>query len=153
MADARRESERGSPAKAAERVGEVLALWRGPPLADVGYEAFAQPEIRRLEELRRPRSSWAWRPISPPGATAALTGELRGAGRRASAQRTLTGARMLALYRSGRQAEALEAYRVARQALITDIGVEPGPELRRMHEAILDHDPSLDLRPGTAAAA
>src|SRR5919106_2560721 len=108
---------------------EALRLWRGAALADVAKEPFAAPEIRRVEELH----------------TAALE----------PLRERLHAQRMLALYRSGRQAEALEAYRQARAALVEEIGVEPGPDLRRLHDAILHQDPSLDApeepvdRPGT----
>ena len=131
------------PREAAVVLREALALWRGPALADQRYEAWAQPEIRRLEELRaladrgaregRPRA----RRARPPRRRA------RGAGGRAPACASACARQqMLALYRSGRHADALAAYRDARAALV-ELGLEPGPDLRALEQAILTHDPSL----------
>ena len=84
-------------------------------------------------------------PISRRAATRELIGELDGWSRGHPLRERLHAQRMLALYRSGRQAEALEAYRDARAALVEQIGVEPGAELRRLQDAILAQDPALDL--------
>src|SRR4051794_41117677 len=129
----------------------ALALWRGSPLADVADEPFASVEIRRLEALRLRACEGAIDADLGARRHREVLGELRSliAGEplceRPRAQL------MLALYRSGRQAAALEAYRDARSALVEAIGVEPGPELRRLHEAILRQDPRLDL-PNVVAA-
>ena len=124
---------------------EALALWRGEPLADLADEPFAAVEIRRLEDLRLRATEMAVEADLAAGRHAELTGELdRLVGEHPLRER-LHGQRMLALYRAGRQSEALEAYRQARSALVEQIGVEPGAELRRLHEQILTQDPALDL--------
>jgi YVTN family beta-propeller protein len=134
---ARAEETPNAPAR------EALALWRGPPLDDVADEPFAAAEIRRLEDL------WlrAWE-LAIDGALAAgehgaVLGELEELVAAHPLRERLQAQRMLALYRSGRQAEALAAYRHARGVLVTEVGVEPGPELRRLHEQILNQDPAL----------
>ena len=124
---------------------EALALWRGPPLADVADEPFAAAEIRRLEELRLTALEQAIDAELADGRHRELVAELEGLVAEHPLSERLHGQLMLALYRSGRQAEALEAYRRARSTLVEQIGVEPGPQLRRLHEAILRQDASLDL--------
>jgi YVTN family beta-propeller protein len=124
---------------------EALALWRGPPLADVADEPFAAAEIRRLEELRLRATEAAIVCDLAAGRHRELIGELDALVAEHPLAERLHAQRMLALYRSGRQAEALEAYRRARAVLVEEIGVEPGPELRRLHEAVLRQDAALDL--------
>src|SRR3954447_3815770 len=124
---------------------EALALWRGPPLDDLADEPFAGPEIRRLEEL-----CLRARELAIDGALAAgeherVLAELGALVDEHPLREHLHAQRMLALYRSGRQADALEAYQHARSALVEEVGVEPGPELRHLHEQILAQDPALDL--------
>ena len=124
---------------------DALALWRGPPLDDVAAEPFAPLEIRRLEELRLAAVEQAIGQDLAAGHHADVIGELDALVTREPLRERLHGLRMLALYRSGRQAAALHAYRHARTVLVEAIGVEPGPELRRLHDAILRQDPALDL--------
>ena len=124
---------------------EALALWRGPALADVADEPFAAAEIRRLEELRLTALAQAIDAELADGRHRELVGELEGLVADHPLSEGLHGQLMVALYRSGRQAEALEAYRCARLTLVEQIGIEPGPELRRLHEAILRQDAWLDL--------
>jgi WD40 repeat protein/DNA-binding SARP family transcriptional activator len=124
---------------------EALALWRGPPLDDVATEPFAALEIRRLEELRLTAAEQAIERDLAAGRHAEVVPELDALVAQEPLRERLHGQRMLALYRSGRQADALEAYRRARAALVDAIGVEPGPELRRLHDAVLRQDPSLGL--------
>ena len=124
---------------------EALALWRGPPLDDVATEPFAGLEIRRLEELRLTAIEKALEQDLAAGRHAEAIPEIQALLAHEPLREHLHGLRMLALYRSGRQADALGAYRRARDELVNAIGVEPGPELRRLHEAILRQDPSLDL--------
>ena len=124
---------------------EALALWRGPPLDDVATEPFAGLEIRRLEDLRATAVELALQQDLEAGRNAEVIHEVQAILAREPLRERLHGLRMLALYRSGRQADALGAYRLARDLLVKEIGVEPGPELRRLHEAILRQDPSLDL--------
>ena len=124
---------------------EALALWRGPPLDDVATEPFAGLEIRRLEELRLTAIERALEQDLAAGRHAEVIPEIQALLAQEPLREHLHGLRMLALYRSGRQADALGAYRRARDELVNAIGVEPGPDLRRLHEAILRQDPSLDL--------
>ena len=124
---------------------EALALWRGEALADLADEPFAAAEIRRLEELRLRAIELADRRRSRGGPPCRGDRRARRARREEPLRERLHAQRMLALYRSGRQGEALEAYRDARAALVEQIGVEPGAELRRLQDAILAQDPALDL--------
>jgi WD40 repeat protein/DNA-binding SARP family transcriptional activator len=124
---------------------EALALWRGPALDDVADEPFAAGEIRRLEELRLAAVEVAVEGDLEAGRHRQLVAELDMLVTEHPLREKLHAQRMLALYRCGRQAEALEAYRRARATLVEEIGIEPGPELRRLHEAILRQDPSLEL--------
>src|SRR5215218_1513882 len=135
-----------------ERPREALALWRGDALADVADEPFAAAEIRRLEELRMHAHELAIEADLAAGRHADVIGELEGLVAEHPLNERLHAQRMLALYRSERQAEALDAYRQARSALVGQIGVEPGPELRRLQQAVLEQDPALDLPPTAAAA-
>jgi ABC-type transport system substrate-binding protein/DNA-binding SARP family transcriptional activator len=130
---------------AEERGREALALWRGEPLADLTDEPFAPPEIRRLGELRLRAAEQAIDADLAAGRHADVIGELDALIDDHPLTERLRAQRMLALYRCGRQAEALEAYRAARAVLVEEIGVEPGAELRSLHEAILAQDPALDV--------
>ena len=126
------------------RAREALALWRGEALADVAYEPFAAPEIRRLEGLRLHAAELAIDADLHVGRHEHVIGELDTLIDQHPLREQLHARRMLALYRCGRQAEALEAYRDARAVLVEQVGVEPGAELRRLQEAILAQDPALD---------
>jgi DNA-binding SARP family transcriptional activator len=130
---------------AAEPLREALALWRGPPLADLSYEAFAQTEIARLEELRLAALEERIEADLATGRNAELVGELEALVRRHPLRERLRGQLMLALYRSGRQAEALEVYQAARRTLVDELGLEPGAALQRLEKAILQQDRSLDV--------
>ena len=133
---------------AARLAREALALWRGAALADVADEPFAAAEISRLEELRLRAAELAVEGDLAAGRHRELVGELEALVAAHPLSERLHAQRMLALYRSGRQAEALAAYRHARRVLVDEIGVEPGPELRELHEAILHQDAAaLDLPP------
>jgi DNA-binding SARP family transcriptional activator len=133
------------PGVAAERLREALVLWRGPPLADVAYESFAQPASRRLEELRLAALERRLEADLALGRHAELVGELEELIAAHPLRERLRGQLMLALYRSGRQAEALEAYRSTRSALLEGLGIEPSAPLRELEKAILRQDPELDL--------
>jgi len=124
---------------------EALALWRGPPLSDFHYQRFAQTEIDRLEELRLATDEERIEADLARGGHSELVGELEALVRANPLRERLRGQLMLALYRSGRQAEALEAYQQARAALVEELGIEPGRQLRELHQAILNQDPALDL--------
>jgi ABC-type transport system substrate-binding protein/DNA-binding SARP family transcriptional activator len=126
------------------RAREALALWRGPPLADIADEPFAAAEIRRCEELWLRAKELAIDAELVAGRHEEALQELAALAHEHPLREHFQAQRMLALYRAGRQAEALEAYRTARARLVDEIGSEPGPELRRLHEAILHQDPALD---------
>lgn len=133
------------PQPAADKLREALALWRGPALADLAYEGFAQPEIARLEEMRLAALVQRIDADLALGHQAELVGELEALVARHPLQERLRYQLMLALYRSARQAEALEAYRAARTELSEQLGLEPSEQLRQLEQAILRQDPSLDL--------
>ena len=138
---ARHEADQAIPDGAAQG---ALELWRGAPLADVANEPFAGPEIRRLEELRLRALELAIDGELAAGRHGELIGRLETLLAEDPFNERFYAQRMLALYRAGRQSEALEAYREAYRALTAQIGVEPGPELRRLQDQILAQDPALD---------
>ncbi|MFL5928923.1 MAG: BTAD domain-containing putative transcriptional regulator [Gaiellaceae bacterium] len=131
--------------RAAALYREALALWRGPALADVAYESFARAAAERLEELRLAVLEDRIDAELALGRHAVLAAELEGLVADHPLRERLRGQRMLALYRSGRQAEALAVYRSARQALVHDFGIEPSAPLQALERSILNHDPSLEL--------
>ena len=143
-AEAGRAATAGQPPYAAR---EALALFRGAPLADLADEPFAAAEIRRLEDLRETTGELAIDADLAAGRHQEIIGEIEALLAEHPLRERLHAQRMLALYRSGRQADALEAFRDARRLLVEEIGVEPGGDLRGLHEAILRHDPSLELAP------
>ena len=136
------------PDGASEKLRQALALWRGPALSDLAYETFAQTEIARLEERRWATFEARIDAELALGRHADLVSELEAAVAAQPLREHLHGQLMLALYRCGQQAKALEAYRAARHTLVEEIGVEPGAELRELHDAVLAQDPALDAPPG-----
>jgi DNA-binding SARP family transcriptional activator/DNA-binding beta-propeller fold protein YncE len=128
---------------AAERLRAALALWRGGALDDLAYEAFARADIDRLEELRLQTLEDRIDADLALGRHEALVAELHELVDRHPLRERLRAQLMAALYRCGRQAEALEAYHEARRALIDELGIEPGPALRELEQAILRQDPAL----------
>ena len=124
---------------------DALALWRGGPLPEFAYHRFAQAEIGRLDELRLACLETRIETDLAAGRHAALVGELETLVREHPLRERLRGQLMLALYRSGRQAEALDAYQDARRALVEELGIEPSRSLRMLQQAILEQDPTLDL--------
>lgn len=143
----------GAAAEAADTLTEALALWRGPALADFRYEPFAQAEIARLDELRLVCVEERIEADLALGAGAELVGELQRLVAEQPLRERLRGQLMLALYRAGRQAEALEAYREVRELLLEELGLEPAPALGELEAAILRHDPALRMAPAPAPAA
>ena len=143
----------GAAAEAAETLGLALELWRGPALADFRYEPFAQAEIARLDELRLVCLEERIEADLALGAGGELVGELQRLVGEHPLRERLRGQLMLALYRSGRQAEALEAYREVRELLLEELGLEPAPALGELETAILRHDPALRSAPAPATAA
>jgi YVTN family beta-propeller protein len=146
-AEGRRALRSGDPRVAAERLGAALALWRGPPLADLAYERFAQAEIARLEEARLGAVEDRIEAELALGRHAELVGELEALVREHPLRERLRGQLMLALYRSGRQADALASFRQARGSLVDELGIEPGRALQELERAILTQDPALDPPP------
>ena len=134
-----------SPANAAVALSEALALWRGPPLADFAFDRFAQAEIARLEELRVEATEERLEADLALGRHRTLTAELEALVAQHPLRERMRGQLMLALYRSGRQAEALEAYQDARRTLVEELGIEPNRVLRELEQAILRQDPALDV--------
>jgi DNA-binding SARP family transcriptional activator len=132
-------------------LGEALALWRGDPLAEAAFEPFAQPEVRRLEELRLGASEdWVDAGLEA-GRSGELVPRLESLVAQFPLRERLRGQLMLALYRSGRQADALAAYQAARRALVEELGLDPGPQLQQLHAAILRQE--VGLHPRAAAAS
>src|SRR5262249_54288687 len=121
-------------------------------LADAAYDEFAQQEITRLTELRAAVVEDSIEAGLALGRHAELTGEIEALVRAAPLRERLRAQLMVALYRSGRQADALRAYQEARAVLADELGLEPGPELRRLEAAILAQDPALEGRAAPIAA-
>ena len=134
----------GDPARAATALHNGLGLWRGPALADLAFEPFAQAEIGRLDALRLAAVEERIEADLALGRHADLIGELEALVAENPHRERLRGQLMLALYRSGRQAEALEGYRNARRVLVEELGLEPGAALQRLEKSILVQDDHLD---------
>jgi DNA-binding SARP family transcriptional activator len=137
---------------AAQLLREALSLWRGPTLAGVTLEAQGRADVARLDELRLAAVMDRIDCDLARGHHERVLGELQVLVREHPLQERLRAQQMLALYRSERQADALEAYWRARKALLDDLGIEPGESLQRLQHAILRHDPSLERAGGTPAA-
>ena len=133
----------GDPATASSLLREALALWRGPALADFTYEPFAQAEIARFEELREAALEDRIEADLVLGRHAEALSELEALVEAQPLRERPRAQLMLALYRSGRQADALAAYRDARETLVEELGIDPGPELKALEAAILRQDESL----------
>jgi DNA-binding SARP family transcriptional activator len=131
--------------RAEGRLAEALSLWRGSPLSEFEHRRFAQPEIARLEELRLACIEDRIEADLASGGHAQLVGELEALVREHPLRQRLRGQLMLALYRTGRDAEALEVYRATRSGLVEELGIEPGRELRELEQQILRQDPGLDI--------
>jgi DNA-binding SARP family transcriptional activator len=143
---------RGLPTGASERLRDALLLWRGSALADFAYESFAQAAIARLEEIRlaalelRIDADLALRRHDE------LVGELEALVAKHPLRERLRTYLMMALYRSGRQPEALGAYQDARRTLVDELGIDPSPALRELEQKILRQDPSLDVETSAPAS-
>jgi DNA-binding SARP family transcriptional activator len=138
------------PQEAAEQLREALALWHGPALSDFAYEPFAQAAIGRLEEVHLLAVEMRVDADLALGRHAALVAELDSLAAEHPLRERLRGQLMLALYRSGRQAEALAAYQSARRVLVDELGIEPSAALQELERAMLRHDPALELAQATA---
>jgi peptide/nickel transport system substrate-binding protein len=134
---------RGAATEAADALRSALALWRGPALVNVLYEPFGLSESERLEERRLLALEDRIKAELELGRSDELIPELEALVRDHPLRERLLGQLMLALYRSGRQAEALAALQAARHRLAEELGLEPGPHLRELERQILQHDPAL----------
>ena len=130
---------------ASTKLGAALALWRGPPLAEVADELFAQAEIARLEALRLQAVEDRLEADLALGRHGDAGAELEALVAEHPLRERFWGQLMLAQYRSGRQGEALRTYQAVRALLVERLGVEPGTELRRLHAAVLGQDRALEL--------
>jgi len=162
LAEGRAALETGDHAEALDQLRRALAQWRGAPLSDLSYELFTRDEIKRLEELHVAALEDRIEAELALGHHDELVPELEALVTKHPLRERLRGQLMLALYRAGRQAEALDAYRAARRALLAELGIEPGRALRELEHAILAQVPALDVgprrpqavqRPGRAAAS
>jgi DNA-binding SARP family transcriptional activator len=138
----------GATEPAASTLREALALWRGPALADLAYESFAQAEAARLEGLRLTAREELAEAELALGRHAELVAELEALTGSEPLRERPRAQLMLALYRSGRAADALACYRDVRRVFVEELGIEPSPALRELERAILRHDPSLDVGAG-----
>jgi DNA-binding SARP family transcriptional activator len=143
--EGRRLLARDLAADASERLRDALSLWRGPALADFAYESFAQAAIVRLEEIRLAAVELRIDADLALGRHDGQVGELEALVAEHPLRERLQIQLMTALYRSGRQAEALNAYQYARRALVDGLGIEPSTALQELERAILRQDPDLDL--------
>jgi DNA-binding SARP family transcriptional activator len=149
LAEEARES--ADPARRAKLLAEAESLWRGEPLAEFRDAPFAGAASRRLEELRLSALEQRLEAELELGDHARLVGELEALVEREPLREWPRRKLMLALYRCGRQAEALTQYREARQLFVDELGIEPSPKLQELERAILRHDPALDRSPAPRA--
>jgi DNA-binding SARP family transcriptional activator len=143
----------GQAADAATRLRDALAMWRGPALADFAYEDFAQTAVARLEEIRLGALELRIDADLALGRHDELVGELKALVAEHPLREHFRADLMTALYRTGRHAEALDAYQDARRALVDELGIEPSPALQDLERAILRQDRALDLVAGRPARA
>ncbi|HET9288490.1 MAG TPA: BTAD domain-containing putative transcriptional regulator [Gaiella sp.] len=144
VAEGRKARGAGDHDAAATSFASALGLWRGRPLADVAYDGFAQDEIARLDELRLECLEERLETDLERGRHAEVIGDLERLVAEHTGRERLRGQLMLALYRSGRQADALAAYQDARRSLLDELGIEPGRALQELERAILSQDRRLD---------
>jgi DNA-binding SARP family transcriptional activator len=135
-----RDARRAGSEERRRLLQDALDLWRGPALAEFAFEQFAQSEIRRLEELRLVALGERIEADLELGRHGDVVGELEALVEAHPLRETFCRQLMLALYRSGRQAEALDAYQDARARFVDELGIEPGPELKRLQSEILRHE-------------
>jgi predicted ATPase/DNA-binding SARP family transcriptional activator len=147
LAETRAALRDGDVSSAADAVESALALWRGPALQGLTGTAWFSAEARRLDALRVDALEERFETALTLGENRELIAPLRSAVADNLYRERLWGQLMLALYRSGRQAEALETFQEARHVLDEELGLEPGPELRELQDAILAHDPAIAAVP------
>ena len=153
VADARRQAAAGDADGAGKLFGDALALWHGPALAGIELGPLASNEVGRLEDLRLAAHMDRIDCDLALGRHEQVIGELEGLVAAYPLYERLRGQYMLALYRSGRQADALRAYQDARRTLVGDLGLEPSEALQRLERGMLNHDPTLELPAGTSDMA
>jgi YVTN family beta-propeller protein len=146
-AEGRRHLAEGDPAAAAQSLASALGLFRGAPLEDLAFYPFAQPEVRRLEEVRLSALQDRIEAELESGRHGQLIGELSILAEEHPFVERFQAQLMLALYRAGRQAEALDVYRRLRRRLVDELGIEPGPSVRELQQAILRHEAREARRP------
>ena len=142
---------RGLASEASQRLRDALSLWRGPALAEFGYEGFAQAPIARLEEIKLVAIELRIHADLARGRHDELIGELEALVGEHPLRERFRLDLMTALYRSDRQADALHVYQEARRTLVDELGLEPSPSLQELERAILRQDPTLDVGPTEAA--
>src|SRR5207244_9078587 len=145
------EARGAKPRERAEKLRAALALWRGPALEDLAFEPFARDEVGRLEEARLAALEQRIEAELELGSAGELAGELEQLVEEHPLRERFRAQLMLALYRAGRQADALEVYRRTREELVDELGIEPAPAIREVDRAILAHDAPLDLAAGVQA--
>ena len=151
--DARADLAGGTASEAAEQLRDAAELWRGPALADFSDAPFARAESARLEELRSAATEDRIEAELALGRHSELVPELEALVARHPLRERLRAQLMVALYRSGRQAEALRVYHETREVLVEELGLEPGRALQRLERAVLLQDPALELGPDEEAPA
>jgi DNA-binding SARP family transcriptional activator/streptogramin lyase len=144
-------ADAGEPERATELFREVVALWRGPTLADLPFESLVRVEVEQLDEVRLAALMDRIDCDLALGRHEQVLGEVNLLVREHPLRERLRAQQMLALYRADRQADALDAYAEARRTLVDDLGIEPSEALQRLQQAILRHDPTLETPEGTAA--
>src|SRR5439155_21516139 len=146
------EKARTSPPEVrAEELREALNLWRGPALDEFAFDAFAHSDIAHLDELRLAALEDRIEADLAVGRDAELIGELESLVQAHPLRERSRAQLMLALYRSGRQAEALQVYQDTRRALVEELGLDPGPALQQLHAAIIRQETGLEAAPRSAA--
>jgi predicted ATPase/DNA-binding SARP family transcriptional activator len=144
LGEARMAGAEGKTSLALSTLRQALQLWRGDAYAEFADANFARTEAQRLDELRRLAMEERFSAELELGRHRAVVAELVAAAAENPLRERLQGQAMLALYRTGQQAQALDMYRETRSALVDELGIEPGDELRDLHAAMLRQDPSLD---------
>lgn len=150
LAEGRAALAHGTATEADEKLEAALELWRGDALADLASEPFAAVEAARLEELRLAAVETRVEAELALSRHRTLVAELQSLVATYPLRERLRAQLMLALYRCGRQADALDVYREGRGLLVDELGIEPGKELQELHAAILRQDAALDLPPARA---
>jgi predicted ATPase/DNA-binding SARP family transcriptional activator len=153
VASARQATDASDAVRSVRALAAALALWRGPPLADLSDEPFIQTEITRLVQARLVALEDRVEAELRMGRGAGLVAELQELAAEHPLRERLAAALMVALYRAGRQADALAEYQAVRHRLVDELGLEPGPELQELERRILQHDPALAGSDGGSATA